>query len=590
MEESQTAAGLHDCRGPTFFRLIEALFPDDTLRAPAHRWMSIMRQLGATSYFVEHELLDPKEQARLDRELAAIGRRLNRRFLWSVFKLTFFAENPSGRDPGFSIAFQNPEGADRFLEAATRSGSEQTLGYCTILVLEVRKAPMPAISYIFESVSRTFAELGAHPDVHGRRSGLAGPNNFFLHARQEFPGCVASYTYRFTGNYFCQQNSITSVCAHATLAMGINNSPISPRPGLFGLFSCEDVNHVLGLDHTSHDRRLAISDTTIELASGTDHTGALSGLFDRQMDQVLVAAGFEVSRLSPIPDAPHATPLTQFVYSSIESGIPCILILQTEDPDTRHCVTVVGHTLNHHCWIPYRKRIGNISARSSSDWVDHFIVHDDANGMQSTLPTSDFDVPDKTPASCKLGISIVEAVSITPRDWQIRIGGPLAEGLGLQAASLACTSLVNIHPTAFENLYLRRLQRALHSEGLSFAVLRTQLVGCPQYLQHLEAPDANGNTYQPASTDEIRRLVHARGVPRVWLVELSEPNLYVGNSAKVADVLVDPSIDPFDAECHRRSIIFVRFPNLILHAVGERISVYPTPERQGRTSLFRNGT
>lgn len=51
-----------------------------------------------------------------------------------------------------------------------------------------------------------------------------------------------TFEYKITGTYFCQQNSITSVCAHASLCMTINNMGR-------GIISPEDINEKIGINH-----------------------------------------------------------------------------------------------------------------------------------------------------------------------------------------------------------------------------------------------------------------------------------------------------------------------------------------------------
>ena len=58
--------------------------------------------------------------------------------------------------------------------------------------------------------------------------------NNYIHAKKEFTCEIKGndnkkHFFKITGTYFCQQNNITSVCAHAALCMTINNNfPFNP--------------------------------------------------------------------------------------------------------------------------------------------------------------------------------------------------------------------------------------------------------------------------------------------------------------------------------------------------------------------------
>jgi hypothetical protein len=53
----------------------------------------------------------------------------------------------------------------------------------------------------------------------------------------------------------------------------------------------------------------------------------------------------------------------------------------------------------------------------------------------------------------------------------------------------------------------------------------------------------------------------------VWLVEITEPDLYIGNKSKVVDVLLDPKADVDSAElkeCLNYGVLLIRFPEFLL--------------------------
>ena len=53
------------------------------------------------------------------------------------------------------------------------------------------------------------------------------------------------FRFQITGTFFCQQNSVTSVCAHASLCMTINNMGVV-------MITPEDINKKIGIDHINN--------------------------------------------------------------------------------------------------------------------------------------------------------------------------------------------------------------------------------------------------------------------------------------------------------------------------------------------------
>jgi hypothetical protein len=74
--------------------------------------------------------------------------------------------------------------------------------------------------------------------------------NNYLHIYKKFKGEIDisindKVKYDIIGTYFCQQNSITSVCAHASLCMVLNNMELSSDR-----VNPEQINRIIGVNHS----------------------------------------------------------------------------------------------------------------------------------------------------------------------------------------------------------------------------------------------------------------------------------------------------------------------------------------------------
>jgi hypothetical protein len=89
----------------------------------------------------------------------------------------------------------------------------------------------------------------------------------------------------------------------------------------------------------------------------------------------------------------------RFVYGSIESGFPAIIIFgenggsetQAAKKEFLHAVITFGHTFNRHMWVPRvevaRFRLGETTGYIPSDlWAGSFVGHDDTLGPHFTIP------------------------------------------------------------------------------------------------------------------------------------------------------------------------------------------------------------
>jgi hypothetical protein len=139
--------------------------------------------------------------------------------------------------------------------------------------------------------------------------------------------------YRINGSFFCQQNQLTSVCAHASLLMTINNMNLASLP----MISAEYINKILGIDHRTNK-----IDPEVR-----------AGLTIQEVVQILTQLGLATVQMDfyNYPNQEYE----QFVYHYIESKCPVLLAFFTSfsmRTILSHVVPVLGHTLNSDMWRP----------------------------------------------------------------------------------------------------------------------------------------------------------------------------------------------------------------------------------------------
>lgn len=494
----------------------------------------MMRQMGVQSAFIEQLDVKSDEWERIDEELTAIATRLNirrQRLSAEVSKLTFLTE-----------FIDDPEALAHLPDSAF-------LGYAVMVTVAFENGKSP--TYIFESIIRELAL----PPVSQERTRNTNSSHY-LHVKRQFHCQVANRPngYNLIGTYFCQQNQITSRCAHACTAMMLNNSFQNGK-----YVTCESINKLLAIDHK---RRMQ----EIPPAFGDNTLATHDGLYPKEISRVLRHYGFE----------PYFQDFSgqkrryyrEFLYPFIETGFPALLTFTNLSPKGElgeHVVAVVGHTLNRHSWFPtacasYASHLRKDKPYLSSlSWVDDFIVHDDNFGMQLCLPAHSFrpeDYPDP-------GLSFTpnQAVGILPREKGVRLLGQHAERIAYDIVHVLYTRYGDTEDLV-KNYYVAHLKQHFIDGSSHTAVLRTLLVTKDGYLESLKLKDNTGGRYSEDSLQSIRNLLGARD--SMWLTEITEPDLYSGNSSKVIDVLTDSSVampqELTDVAAARKAAIAVRLP------------------------------
>jgi hypothetical protein len=390
--------------------------------------------------------------------------------------------------------------------------AQDLLGYAVFLTLDSGKAKL---TYVYEAVIRSPGLL------HG--TDWQCVTNYYVHCVREFELTLGTAgasrpPLKFPGTFFCQQNGMTHVCAHAALRIALNSWPaytgakVTPRM----------INALLGYDHSG------------------GHAVPDGGLTSREIQQVVEAQGFSAisAEFLERPDIDYES----FVYPLIESGCP--VILGITGPGVAHVVAILGHTLNTDRWSEARHEYGVFPSQKyipTSSWVDHFIASDDNFGAYVTLPTEALRnvlVPKHNP-----NLHAAVAVGLVPKG--AHYWGYIAE----QVAARIANTLIEktfLQPPNRWLAYLQRIDTDKQANTgekvrLTKIVCRTLLCERDRYCRHMaDAQDEKGNRLSAAEVESLRKALD----DRFWVTEITTTNLYTGNKHKLGDVVLRSALHP----------------------------------------------
>jgi hypothetical protein len=421
------------------------------------------------------------------------------------------------------------------------------LGYA-ILVTVTIGAKKKRWSYIFEAVVREIESL------RGSSTWICVENQY-LHVKRQFRCEVGSQSYTIHGSYFRQQNSITNVCGHACICMMLNNVPDA-----IGIVSAEKINRCLGIDQTVTARRFRLQ--TIIGRETNCEAGELRGLSTKQMQSAFETEGFRTYQIR-VDTLEQKRSFRAAIYGFIESRFPAFVAFNvpagSEGEQGQHVFTVVGHTLSPHSWLSkeYNYTTRKPEYLSSLAWIDQFVIHDDNYGMQFTFPAHAFSsIEQEDPCS------VEEGLGIYPKKYRIEMRSEFTTAIAADYLRALCRDSGG--DVFRENDYTKRF---LQSDGRSLRsdlVLRPVLIEWQRYLaQHLSNDGGD--------IEETRRFIdnyRNAGLEYVWLVEVTESDLFVGNQSKLVDVLLNPQFrvrkEGAEPEITEGALVLIRTPGRVL--------------------------
>jgi hypothetical protein len=297
--------------------------------------------------------------------------------------------------------------------------------------------------------------------------------------------------------------------------------------------------------NSGQHRPALITNTTIN-----DHLGLAPGLPGLEVGQI-VRVITEVGGLYvDVIDCSlfNSETYLSVLASVIESGDRALLVFSTSvtagGGAVDHVVSVFGHTLNSDAWhpqaLPAYAGPSSASYYPSSNWISHFIIHDDNFGPYYTLRSQALDTLPSVKA--KLIIAI--------RTKNLKSQPHFAAGLASTYLSLVLPSMQNIGAG-------RWLDYLTHNRWLY--VLRTILIDRQDYLIHVT--DLMTQVGVEIATETLASLVDLPDY--FWMVEFSLPALFTGNKAKLGEVLIRADETPTSTD-NRNFVLAMRLPGVLL--------------------------
>ena len=433
------------CRIPGysfFFDCIRSLWSGDKFH-PIHRICSLMRKLGVTHLSREELNIDGE----LMQEHVDLEDHLDADVDFKATRISFF------------------RCANQVDLHWKQLRDNDLLGYMVIATFRWSdKSPQ---SYVFEAVVR--------PPTLWRDSLEGQPvSNYYVRGQQDFQTVVGSVqehlSLKLRGSFFCQQNGITHVCAHAALRTAVNSSPIHTGSKV----TSHRINESLKRHGAKHPP--AVIDGR--------EVGRV-GLTPNEIEKVAGDLGF-IAHIADFVARPSID-YEDFIYPFVESGFPTILGLNPSS--VAHVVAVVGHTLNSDRWLPDARRGYSIlpyeAYTSVAAWTDHFVVSDDNLGALVTLPTE--SVRNILVPKHNAGLHVSVAIGLVPQ--HITVPGYSVErrASNLIPVLLDESSRVSSTPN-------RWIEYVMDAPATVPRVLRTTLQNRDDYLRALfEAEDELGN-------------------------------------------------------------------------------------------------
>ncbi|NKL25401.1 hypothetical protein GFL92_01015 [Rhizobium leguminosarum bv. viciae] len=477
----------------------------------AFRWIcTLARKMGAKSFLVE----DAFDRLNVSQELS---------YLWDncdpgdrhgdvrAVAITFLSKGPKSKQADVSQSVI----AQAILITFPRNGIQQ--------------------SYVFEASIRLPS-----------RGRTAKPllNNYLPLAR-DLKILVSEKEYSFKGIYFCEQNGTTTLCAHSALKVVAHAAFNRKIPA-------KEIQELLGGD--------------VVQAGGvkTDH---LMEAFQK-LGLNAVLYNFKPSGKKRLGEEENPWPV---LCSAIEAGHPALLIVETQDKGITHVLPVLGYTLNSDEWHPHASdsyRTKQTDFLSSSEWIDHLIINDDLMGPLYCLSQSWLKRTHRetrlTPSSPTAknpslgGLRPRGIITLAPD--QIEISAPVAEKCAYESMQMLLPELNtgwNIKGRWWRYLVDKKPR----------VVFRTTVAEKQHYLDHLMKMHGSKQSQQVSSL-----MLHLHNtLPDVfWLSEVSLPNLYAGNRAKLGEVCIRISDRNFVS--HLDTVVGFRFPGIVGFREGDYLT------------------
>ncbi|HEX4738808.1 MAG TPA: hypothetical protein VH331_14735 [Allosphingosinicella sp.] len=386
------------------------------------------------------------------------------------------------------------------------------IGHLVIISFPVRDGRR---SYLYEAIIR----------VPGKRNVQLLNNNLTTACRLSFRAWGTEM--RIPASYFCQQNGVTSICAHSAV-----RGLIRTKTGRS--VSTAELNEFWGFESP---------------ADAVDSREVIRALRHNKLD----AVPYHVDgRKLSLGQATKNDTIWSLLAGLADSGAPALLMLGGEG-QVDHVISVLGHTFNSDEWHPLGTALhvnGHSHFASSSLWIDHLVIHDDLLGPYYCLSRAGLFQEDPAAPRPRHVIALLPSgASVSPT---------LAEDAGRQLLEqlIKAVKVQGLGKGRWWDMLTQRRERWL---------FRATLIDRESWCDGVERQAPESRVGQ-----RLARKLLATLPPQVWMCELSLPNLFLANSAKLGEILINPN--EFDVDDPLAAILAFRLPSLI---------GWPDPKRKG---------
>ncbi len=533
----------------SFFQFIDNLInePRTNWDRPLHRLCSLFRKMGCTH--VIKEGLEVNDINDLAKEKEGLDSFFEEDVSFEATRLTFICSD--------------------HLNERNIPDIEDKSFLASIILTQFRDLTVdnhPWHPYVFKA----FVSLPRKPIANGECAGsITYLLNNYYHVNRTYE-CSCGLrdgeerTFNIKGTFFCQQNSKTSVCAHAGLRMILNN-----RDGMD--LTTSKINEILNLSPNKSEKRYKRS----------------WGLSVDEVVKVITSFNLKCKQWNffAYPTWDYA----QYTHRSVESKFPSLLAFSTAND--MHVVPVVGHTLNSDMWRPeaefqYKGQLYRMTESQlfglntiekhvpAASWVDHFIIHDDNFGPYYCLPVDSLrraTLPRLDPH-----FRAYHLISILPSDFDIKASSREAEW----ASVLFVEYLVqpNKALSTSREYWAKKICQS-YRNGEPW-VVRTALIDKDTFVNNL-SDDRDYEGYQ--FTQQEIEFMTSNLPDWFYLSEISLPDLYTTNKSKLIDIVYTCDQEPWDPRKKKIGELFQRV--LLCRVPG---SVYVAAHRKSITSNVKS--
>lgn len=246
----------------------------------------------------------------------------------------------------------------------------------------------------------------------------------------------------------------------------------------------------------------------------------------------------------------------RIIYHYLESKLPVIVGIPTAT--AKHALTIIGHSFEPDLWWAlaekpyYNSRPSGIDHHCSTTWLQNFIVQDDNFGPYLTIPKEFIWAAERE-----------ELVIIVPLPANVNIKGEDAETIAYTLVRSAAT-LIKMEQQRTHEEEEDAMAENISGEDVSNRAIEWLNI----FYEHLENDDLVLRTWLLESevfkkkymSPTVKDLYQGLKMPKkIWLTEVSIPELFCQTRLRLGEVIIDPTGAKF-----RTSFLAIHLPGFVI--------------------------